>query len=78
MGEVFYRCPFDLREVQDTILSKNLWQRFEDRFKNKEALAQKFSQLAELRNSIRHSRADDITRKEGEAAVAWFGKVLAR
>ena len=70
---------FDLREVQDTILSKALWKRFADRFKNKETLAQKFSQLAELRNSIRHSRTvDDITRKEGEAALAWFEKVLAK
>ena len=68
---------FDLREVQDTILSKALWERFADRFKNKETLAQKFSQLAELRNSIRHSRTvDDIARKEGEAALAWFEKVL--
>lgn len=70
---------FDLREIQDTILSKTLWERFTDRFKNKETLAQKFSQLAELRNSIRHSRAvDDITRKEGEAALAWFEKVLVK
>lgn len=69
---------FDLREVQDAILSKALWERFADRFKNKETLAQKFSQLAELRNSIRHSRTvDDITRKEGEAALAWFEKLLA-
>ena len=70
---------FDLREVQDTILSKSLWGRFADRFKNKESLAQKFSQLAELRNIIRHSRTvDDVTRKEGEAALAWFEKVLAK
>ncbi|WP_375205355.1 hypothetical protein [Hyphococcus sp.] len=60
-------------------MSKALWERFADRFKNKETLARKFSQLAELRNSIRHSRTvDDITRKEGEAALAWFEKVLAK
>lgn len=70
---------FDLREVQDTILSKALWERFADCFKNKEMLVQKFSQLAELRNGIRHSLTlDDITRKEGEAALAWFQKVLAK
>lgn len=70
---------FDLREVQDTILSKALWNRFVEHFKNKEALSQKFSQLAELRNGIRHSRTvDDITRKEGEAALAWFERVLAK
>ncbi len=70
---------FDLREVQDTILSKTLWERFANRFTNKEALSQKFSQLAELRNSIRHSRTvDEIARKEGEAALVWFEKVLAK
>jgi hypothetical protein len=67
----------DLRELQDTILSKALWQEFEKRFVNKETLSVKFGQLAELRNGIRHSRAvDEITRKEGEAAILWFEKVL--
>ncbi len=69
----------DLRELQDTILSKNLWQIFERRFANRETLSAKFGQLAELRNGIRHSRAvDEITRKEGEAAILWFEQVLAR
>jgi len=67
----------DLRELQDTILSKVLWPAFEDRFANKETLATKFGQLAELRNGIRHSRSvDEITRKEGEAGVLWFEQVL--
>lgn len=70
---------FDLREVQGTITSKALWQRFEPRFTNKEALNAKFEQLAELRNSIRHSRAvSEVARKEGEAALLWFKQVLAR
>jgi hypothetical protein len=44
-----------------------------------ETLSAKFGQLAELRNGIRHSRAvDEITRKEGEAAIPWFEQVLAR
>ena len=69
----------DLRELQDTILSKMLWQGFEKRFANKETLSAKFSQLAELRNGIRHSRSvDEVTRKEGEAAILWFEQVLAR
>ena len=52
---------------------------FETRFKNKEALVAKFDQLAELRNGIRHSRqVDEIRRKEGEAAILWFGKVLQK
>lgn len=69
----------DLRELQDTILNKALWQAFEPHFANKETLSAKFGQLAELRNGIRHSRTvDEITRKEGEAAILWFEKVLAR
>jgi hypothetical protein len=56
----------DLRELQDTLTSKALWLSFEPRFANKETLNAKFGQLAELRNSIRHSRTvDEITRKEG-------------
>lgn len=67
----------DLRELQDTIASKATWPRFWDRFINKETLNGKFDQLAELRNSIRHSRSvDEVTQKEGEAAIAWFRQVL--
>ncbi len=70
---------FDLRELQDAITSKALWTCFESRFNTKEAFAQKFDQLAELRNSIRHSRSvSEIVRKEGEAAIAWFKTVLRR
>ena len=69
----------DLRELQHTILSKSLWHDFEKRFVNKETLSAKFGQLAELRNGIRHSRSvDEVTRKEGEAAILWFEHVLAR
>ena len=67
----------DLRELQDAITSKATWKIFEPRFSNKEALISKFGQLAELRNGIRHSRTvDEVTRKEGEAAILWFGQVL--
>ena len=69
----------DLRELQDTILNKGLWSQFEKRFASKETLSAKFGQLAELRNGIRHSRSvDEVTRKEGEAAILWFEQVLAR
>ncbi len=67
----------DLRELHDVIGNRDLWQGFEEHFANKETLAQKFDKLAELRNVIRHSRSvDDITRKEGEASILWFEKVL--
>jgi hypothetical protein len=46
---------------------------------NKETLTKRFDQLAELRNGIRHSRTvDEITRKEGEAALLWFQQVLGK
>lgn len=69
----------DLRELQDTLTGKTLWPSFEPRFANKETLNAKFGQLAELRNGIRHSRTvDEITRKEGEAAILWFEQVLQK
>jgi hypothetical protein len=69
----------DLREVQDAILSKTNWPLFQARFANKETLSKRFDQLAELRNGIRHSRTvDEVTRKEGEAALLWFQQVLGR
>ena len=69
----------DLRELQDTITNKGLWHRFEDRFVNKETLGKRFGQLADLRNGIRHSRTvDEITRKEGEAAILWFEQLNGR
>jgi hypothetical protein len=68
----------DLRELQDTLTNKALWPLFEARFATKETLVNRFNQLAELRNGIRHSRTvDEVTRKEGEAALAWFLQVLA-
>ena len=70
---------FDLRQVQDTIVSKTLWPQFEPVFANKESLATKFDQLAELRNGIRHSRTvTEIARMEGEASILWFNQVLGK
>ena len=68
----------DLRELQAVLTFKALWPRFEARFGSKEMLDVRFAQLAELRNSLRHSRTvDDVTRKDGEAALIWFRQVLA-
>jgi len=68
---------FDLRELEGVITNKSLWSRFTETFTDKERLTNKFEQLAELRNSIRHSRTvDAITQKEGEAALLWFEEVL--
>ena len=69
----------DLRELQDVLTSKILWPQFEERFGSKEMLNVRFAQLAELRNRLRHSRTvDDVTRKDGEAALLWFRQVLAK
>ena len=68
----------DLRELQETITNKALTDLFQSRFTHKETLVQRFDQLAELRNGIRHSRTvDEVTRKQGEAAILWFQQVLA-
>ena len=67
----------DLRELQDTVTSKVLRPLFQSLFPNKESLVKRFDQVAELRNGIRHSRTvDEVTRKEGEAALLWFQQVL--
>ncbi|MHB8719403.1 MAG: winged helix-turn-helix domain-containing protein [Candidatus Dormibacteria bacterium] len=68
----------DLRELQDILTSKALWPRFEARFVSKESVNTRFAQLSELRNRLRHSRTlDEVARKDGEAALLWFARVLA-
>jgi hypothetical protein len=78
-GKLEYFDLRDLRDLQDTVVSKSPWSKFESRFSTKEALRTKFDQLAELRNGIRHSRAiGEVVRKEGEAAILWFGQVRGK
>lgn len=68
----------DLRDLQDTVTNKTLTPMFQSRFTSKEMFIKRFDQLVELRNGIRHSRTvDEVTRKEGEAALVWFQKVLS-
>ncbi|MDO6604133.1 GmrSD restriction endonuclease domain-containing protein [Arenibacter palladensis] len=67
---------FDLQEYFDLISSKGNWSLFEETFGSKGTLQTRFSQLGELRNSIRHSRgATDIAIKDGEAAISWFNSI---
>lgn len=69
----------DLRELQDMLTSKALWPEVEPTFGTKEVLNTRCGQLAELRNTIRHSRPmNDVTRKDGEAALTWFDQVLSQ
>jgi hypothetical protein len=68
---------FDLQEYKDVITSKIAWNLFEDNFGSKGVLMNRFSQLGELRNGIRHSRdITEATLKDGEAAISWFNSVL--
>ncbi len=68
---------FDLFELYDVIVSKVNWTHFENKFKNKEQLQNRFSQLSTLRNCIRHSReASAIEKLDGEAAIAWFNHII--
>ena len=68
----------DLRELQATITNKGLKPVFQAQFPNVELVVKRFDQLAELRNGIRHSRTvNEVTRKEGEAALLWFQQVLS-
>ena len=67
----------DLKELEDTIGARSLWPLFESRFQSKGVLATRWAQLTELRNAIRHSRPmNQVTRKDGEAALLWFSEVL--
>jgi hypothetical protein len=69
----------DLRELEDTIKVGALWNRFESLFGARGTLEMRFTQLAELRNGIRHSRTvGDVVRKDGEASLLWFEEVLRK
>lgn len=68
---------FDLFELYELLVSKSNWASFEDKFKNKEQLLNRFNQLSTLRNCIRHSRdVSPIEKLDGEAAIAWFNQIL--
>ncbi|MCB0463895.1 MAG: DUF262 domain-containing protein [Flavobacteriaceae bacterium] len=68
---------FDLQEYCTIITSKNCWSLFEQQFKNKQQLMNKFSQLGELRNAIRHSRSvSEVAILEGKASIVWFKEIL--
>ncbi len=68
----------DLRDLQEVITAKALWPRFAETLGTKESVTARCDQLAELRNTIRHSRPmNDVTQKDGEAALTWFKQVLS-
>lgn len=64
---------FDLFELYEFLSAKQNWVLFEPVFTNKEQLQNRFNQLSNLRNCIRHSRdVSAIEKHDGEAAIAWF------
>lgn len=69
---------FDMREYQEIICSKINWPLFQDKFNNNQNDLQiRFSQLATVRNGIRHSRSiTEIERLDGEVSIKWFNAVL--
>lgn len=68
----------DLQDIRSVLESNATARLFADLFPNKPSMANKFTQLGELRNSIRHSRTvSDVVRHEGHAAIHWFNAVLA-
>jgi hypothetical protein len=70
---------FDVNEYKEAITNKNNWNYFQEYFGKPGTLENKFNQLGELRNCIRHSRfPNEVTQKEGEAAIAWFESILFR
>lgn len=69
----------DLRGLEQIIVSKSLWPAFVEVFGTKETLANRFRQLAPLRNATAHLReVDELLRSDAEAAVIWFSGALSR
>jgi hypothetical protein len=67
----------DFRELQEIVTSKANWAAFSSQFGDKDTLTTNFNHLADLRNSLRHSRnVGDVTLREGEAAIEWFKGLL--
>ncbi|RDK89213.1 DUF262 domain-containing protein [Marinirhabdus gelatinilytica] len=68
---------FTLGEFKDLIIKKDCWSQFEDTFKSKPNLENRFNQLFTLRNQIAHNNdLNDILVKDGEAAIMWFKSIL--
>lgn len=67
----------DLRELEGMITGKQTWAFFSDVFGTKEMLANRFRQIAPLRNASAHHREiTDLERTDAEAAVIWFDSAL--
>jgi len=76
--DVNYWMSFsDLQELQQIITSKTSWHFFEALFVSKDKFTNELNDIANLRNSIRHSReVDKITQMKGQASILWFKQQL--
>ncbi len=65
----------DIMDYFKIILSN--WTYFSEIFGSKSELEKHFSSLKEYRNCLKHNRKmDEITKKNGEAAVLWFERII--
>lgn len=56
---------------------ENNWEKFKDVFVDLSLMKSRFQAWRKYRNDIRHARAiDEVTEKEGEAAVSWLSRCL--
>lgn len=56
---------------------ENNWDKFEDTFIDLNLMKSRFQAWRKYRNDIRHARAiDEVTEKEGEAAISWLSRCL--
>ena len=70
---------FVLSQYKQVIAGKETWTYFEESFGNKVMFEKRFDQFGELRNCISHVRfPNEVTQKEGEAAIAWFESILLK
>lgn len=59
------------------IVKKDTWSEFEDMFKSKPNVENRFTQLFTLRNQIAHNNdLNEIMIKDGEASIIWFKSIL--
>ena len=67
----------DLRDLEAIILNKSNWGHFATTFPNKGLFISRIDQLANLRNSIAHSREISMpVLFDGKAAITWFDEFL--
>lgn len=71
----------EINDYSKIIISTQNWKFFERLFKSKDSVDTRFKNLNEFRKRIKHGRKDEnidsIIRKDGEASIDWFSKVLS-